>query len=76
MGLGLEQDHGSFNYSPGAGTSSPSRQKPGRGISVETCGLDDVFRPDDLDPGRYTPFIIMHISYIKTGLYIIKIGSA
>ena len=30
----------------------------GRRISFETCGLDDVFPPDDLGSGLYTPFII------------------
>ena len=35
----------------------------GRGISAETCGLDDVFPPDALGSGPYTPFII-HIPYI------------
>ena len=29
----------------------------GRGMSTETCGLD-VFLPDDLGSGPYTPFII------------------
>ena len=28
------------------------------GISAETCELDDVFPPDDLGSGPYTPFII------------------
>ena len=36
----------------------------GRWISVETCGLDDVF-PDDLGSGPYTPFII----YISVSPY-------
>ena len=30
----------------------------GRGISAETCGLDDVFPPDDLSSGPYTQSII------------------
>ena len=35
-----------FDYSDGIGTSSPLIA--GREISTETCGLDDVFPPDDL----------------------------
>ena len=38
-GLGVD-------YSHGAGTSSPSLSIIGRGISDETCRLDDVFAPD------------------------------
>ena len=34
----------------------------GRGISAETCGLDDVFPPDDLGSGPYDPFTI-YIQY-------------
>ena len=30
----------------------------GRGISAETCGLDDMFPPDDLGSGMYTPFVM------------------
>ena len=33
----------------------------GRGISVETCGLDDVFHLDHLGPGPYIQFIIIYI---------------
>ena len=50
MGFGQEQE---FYYSHGTGTSSPS-QKAGRGISAETCGLDDEFDPGDLGSGLYT----------------------
>ena len=32
--------------------------KAGRGISAETCGLDDVFPPDDIGSGPCAPFII------------------
>ena len=39
----------------------------GRGISAETCGMDDVFPPDDLGSGPYTPFII-YIPYIIAAL--------
>ena len=35
----------------------------GQGISTETCGLDDVFPPDDLGSGPNTPFII-YMAYI------------
>ena len=45
MVIGLEQEGGSFDYSHGAGISS---LKAGRGISVETFVLGDVFPPDDL----------------------------
>ena len=30
-----------------------------RGISAETCGLDDVFPPDDLGSGPYTQSLSM-----------------
>ena len=40
MVFGLEQKDGSFNDSHGAGTSCP---KAGWEISLEICGLDDVF---------------------------------
>ena len=39
----------------------------GRGTSAKTCGLDDVFPPDDLGSGPYTPFII-YIPYIVTAI--------
>ena len=32
--------------------------KVGRVISAETCGLDDIFPPDDVGSGPCTPFII------------------
>ena len=35
----------------------------GRGISAETIGLDDLFLPDYLVSGSYTP-IIIYIPYI------------
>ena len=57
MAFGLEQEDGSFDNSHGASTSSIPL-KAGRGISAETCGLDDVFPPDDLGSGPCTPFII------------------
>ena len=39
--------------------------KAGRGISAETCGLDNVFPPDDLGSGPCTSFIIyIHYSCI------------
>ena len=63
MVFGLEQEDAIFNYSHDAGTSSPSHLKAGRGRSAETCGLDDVFPPDDLGSGPYNPFII-YIPYI------------
>ena len=34
-----------------------------RGMSAETCELNNVFPPDDLGSGPYTPFIL-HIVYI------------
>ena len=36
----------------------------GRGISAETCGLDDVFSADDIGSGLYTHFIIIYIPCI------------
>ena len=44
------------------------------GISAETCGLDDVFPPDDLDSGPCTPFII-YIPHIIAAFLLIKIYS-
>ena len=35
-----------------------------RGISAETCGLDDVFPSDDLGSGPYTRFIIIYMPCI------------
>ena len=32
----------------------------GRGIGAGTCGLGDVFPPDDLGSGPYTQFIIIY----------------
>ena len=48
--------------------------KAGRGISAETCGLDDVFPPDDLGSGPCTPFII-YIPHIIAAFLLIKIYS-
>ena len=46
----------------------------GRGISAETCVLDDVFPPDDLGFGLCTPFII-YIPHIIATFLLIKINS-
>ena len=43
----------------------------GRGISAETCELDDVFPPDDLCSGPYTQFVI-YIPYIIATILVIK----
>ena len=48
--------------------------KAGRGISVETCGMDDVFPPDDLGSGPCTPFIIL-VPHIIAASLLIKINS-
>ena len=48
--------------------------KAGRGISAETCGLDEVFPPDDLGSGPCTPFII-YIPHIIAAFLLIKIYS-
>ena len=61
MVFGLEQEDGSFDYSHGP-------LKAGRGISAETCGLDDMFPPDDLGSGPCTPFII-YIPYIIAAFF-------
>ena len=75
MVFGLEQEEGSFDYSHGAGTSSPSHPlKAGRGICAETCRLDDVFPPDDLGSGPSTPFII-YIPHIIAAFLLSKIYS-
>ena len=39
----------------------------GRGMSAETCGLDDVSLPDGLGSGPFTPFII-YLPYIIAAL--------
>ena len=46
----------------------------GPGISAETCGLDDVFPPDDLGCSSYTPFIA-YISHIIIALQVMKISA-
>ena len=46
----------------------------GRGISAGTCGLDDVFPPNDLGSGPCTPFII-YIPHIIAAFLLIKINS-
>ena len=43
-------------------------------ISAETCGLDDVFPPDDLGSGPCTSFII-YIPHIIAAFLVIKINS-
>ena len=48
--------------------------KAGRGTSAETCGLGDVFPPDDLGSGPCTPFII-YIPHIMAAVLVIKINS-
>ena len=73
MVFGQEQEDGSFDYAHGAATSSPSH-KTGRGISAETCGLDDVFLPDDLGSGPCTPFII-YIPHIIVTFLLVKMYS-
>ena len=45
--------------------------KAGRGISAETCGLYDVFPPDDLGSGPCTPFII-YITHIIAAFLLLK----
>ena len=67
MVFGLEQEDGSFDYTHGL--AHPLHPiKTGRGISTETCGLDDVFPPDDLGSGLCTPFIIYIPHIIATFL--------
>ena len=46
--------------------------KAGRVISAKTCGLGDVFPPDDLGSGPCTPFII-YIPHIIAAFLLIKI---
>ena len=53
----IEQEDGSFDYFHGTDIVS-SQLKAGRGISTETCGLEDVFPPDDLGSGPCAKFII------------------
>ena len=51
---------------------SIGRIKASRGISAETCGLDDIFPLDDLGSGPCTPFII-YISHIIAAFLLTKI---
>ena len=39
--------------------------------SAEICGLDDVFPPDDLGSGPYTPLII-YTPYIIAAIQVMK----
>ena len=48
--------------------------KAGRGISAETCGLDDVFPPDDIGSGPCTQFI-MYIPHIIAAFLLNRINS-
>ena len=73
MVFGLEQEDGSFDYSHGASTCSQP-MKTGRGISAETCGLGDVFPPDDLGFGPCTTFII-YIPHIIAAFLLIEINT-
>ena len=49
--------------------------KAGRGIDAKTCGLEDVFRPNDLGSGLYTQRIIICMSCIIAALSVIEISS-
>ena len=62
----LEKEDGSFNH-PVALTHPLHPIRSRSRISAETCGLDDVFPPDDLGSDPYTPFII-YIPYIIAAL--------
>ena len=48
--------------------------KAGQWISAESCELDDVFPPDDIGSGPYTPFIT-YIPYTIAVVLVIKINS-
>ena len=54
----------------------PIPLETGRGIGAKTCGLEDVFPPDDLGSGLYTQRIIIYMSCIIAALYVIEISSA
>ena len=43
-------------------------------MSTKTCGLDDVFPPDDLGSGLCTPFVI-YIPHIIAAFLLIRINS-
>ena len=64
-GFVLEQEHGS-TLLPWHWHILSTPIEAGRGIRAKTCGLDDVFPPDDLDFSLYTQFIIPYISCITT----------
>ena len=74
MVFGLEQEDGSFDYSHGRWHILSIPLKAGRGISAETCGLDDVLPPDDLGSGPCTPFIT-YIPHIIAAFLLIKNNS-
>ena len=60
MIFGLEQEDGSV-ITPMVLAHPLHPIKTGWGTSAETCGLYDVFPPDDLGSGPYTQFIIIYI---------------
>ena len=73
MVFGLEQGVGGL-ITPMALPHPLHPIKAVRGISAETCGLDDVFPPDDLGSGPCTPSII-YMPNIIAAFLLIKINS-
>ena len=69
MLFGLKQEGGSLiAHMALAHPLHPIDNRLGRGTSVETCGLDDVFPPDDLC-SRPEPLCYYMYIYIYTFLY-------
>ena len=60
MGLGLEQEDMSWITSM-ALAYFLIQLETGRGLNAKTCGLDDVFSPDNLGSVPYTQFVIIYI---------------
>ena len=58
MGFGLEQEDRSL-ITPMVLTHPLHPIKSRQGNKCRSCGLDNVFPPDDIDSGLYTQFIII-----------------
>ena len=71
MVFGLEQEDGRANNPISlAHPLHPIRSRWRK--NAETCGLDDVFPPDDLSSGQHTQFIIIHIPCIIATSYFLS----
>ena len=67
MGFGLSMAVGSLSL-PWRLRILPIQLEAGRGISVRTCGLDDVFPPNDFGHGLETNLILTCIFTVDMSL--------